>query len=172
MNTYFSECKTIEEGKALYRELCKQHHPDLGGDLRTMQEINAQWAAFQASGAKADGYRRQQDAHAENRKSAADYHDLEEVAEVLRVKIEFALNLSGVDVELMGFWVWLTGNTKEHKEAIKAQGFKWAREKEAWYFAGVPSFNRERRSLDEIRSMHGSQKFHRAQRADSELLPA
>lgn len=181
MNTnYFSECQTIAEGKARYRELVMEHHPDRGGDTRTMQDVNAAWAEFQANHAKADGYRRQQDAHAEGRKSAADFHNLDEVAEQLRVKIEWALNLEGVEVELMGFWIWLTGNTKAHKEAIKANTegeeikWRWAREKEAWYFAGVPSFNRERRSLDEIRSMHGSQKFSRSQgkREEVEALHA
>jgi hypothetical protein len=165
---YFAACRTLEEGKALYRELAMKHHPDHGGDLATMQAINAQWAQFLAENAKADGYRRQQDAHAENRKSAADFHDLDEVGELLRLKIEFALNLEGVEVELMGFWVWLTGNTKPHKEAIKAQGFRWAHEKQAWYFAGVPSFNRQKRTLDEIRSMHGSQKFSHAQKRQDE----
>ena len=154
---------TLEEAKTLYKSLARANHPDVGGDLRTMQEINAQYAEFCANFAKADGYRRQQDAHAEDRKSAADFHDLEEVAEVLRIKIEFALNLDGVEVELMGFWVWLTGNTKAHKEAIKAQGFKWAKNKEAWFFAGVPSFNRKEKTLDEIRSLHGSQRFAHAE---------
>ena len=167
---YFETCNTLEEAKTLYKSLARANHPDTGGDLRTMQEINAQYAEFCASFAKADGYRRQQDAHAEDRKSAADFHDLEEVAEVLRVKIEFALNLEGVEVELMGFWVWLTGNTKEHKEAIKANGgWKWAKNKEAWFFAGVPSFNRHEKTLDEIRSMHGSQRFTRAQYQDESV---
>lgn len=169
---YFETCNTLEEAKTLYKSLARKHHPDMGGERRTMQEINARYAEFCANFAKAGGYRRQQDAHAEDRKSAADFHDLEEVAEVLRVKIEFALNLDGVEVELMGFWIWLTGNTKAHKEAIKAQGFKWAKHKEAWFYAGVPSFNRKEKSLDEIRSMHGSQRFTRSQQYQDESTGA
>ncbi len=166
MNTrYFETCNTLEEAKTLYKSLARQNHPDIGGDLRTMQEINSQYAEFCANFAKGDGYERQRQAHSEGKKSAADFHNLDEVAEVLRVKIEFALNLDGVEVELMGFWVWLTGNTKAHKEAIKEnQG--WAKHKEAWFFAGVPSFNRKEKSLDEIRSLHGSQRFTRAQREE------
>jgi hypothetical protein len=170
----FSNCQTLEEAKGLYKALARENHPDLGGDLRTMQEINSEYAEFCANFARNEGYERQRQAHSENRKSAADFHNLDEVAEMLRVKIEFALNLEGVEVELMGFWVWLTGNTKTHKDTIKAQGFKWAHEKGAWYFAGVPSFNRERHTLDEIRRMHGSQKFSRQQYKDedSNLLSA
>lgn len=163
MNRYFDTCNTMDEAKTLYKSLARQNHPDMGGDLRTMQEINAQFAEFCACFARNEGRERQRQAHAENRKSAADYHDLDEVAEVLRVKIEFALNLDGVDVELMGFWVWLTGNTRQYKDEIKAQGFKWAHHKQAWYFAGVPSFNRREKTLDEIRDMYGSQKFTKRQ---------
>jgi hypothetical protein len=172
MYTYFSNCQTIEEGKALYRELCKKHHPDLGGDLRTMQEVNAEWARFQAEGAKTEARERQRTAHSQDRKSAADFHDMEEIGEQLRTMIEFALNLDGVEVELMGLWVWLTGNTKAHREAFKAWNeshelrWKWSPKKTAWYFASVPSFNRKDTTLDEIRSNYGSQKFTRSQRQE------
>ena len=40
---YFSDCKTIEEAKRLYHKLAVKHHPDLGGDLETMQAINAEF---------------------------------------------------------------------------------------------------------------------------------
>ena len=40
---YFSDCKTIEEAKRLYHKLAVKFHPDLGGNLETMQEINAEF---------------------------------------------------------------------------------------------------------------------------------
>jgi hypothetical protein len=168
--TYFTDCQTIEEGKARYRELCKKHHPDAGGNTATMQAINAEWSQFQAEGAKSEARTRQKQAHAEGRKSAADYHDLDEVGEKIRAVIEFALTLDGVEVELMGLWVWLTGNTKAHKETIKGWNtdhpeikIKWSPKKSAWYFAGVPTFNRQDNSLDDIRAAYGSQKFSKSE---------
>lgn len=169
---YFDTCNTLEEARTLYRALAMKHHPDHGGELRIMQDIISQYASFCANFAKGDAYERQRKAHAEGKKSAADYHDLDEVAERLRIKIEFALNLDGVEVELMGLWVWLTGNTRAHKETIKANTagepikWVWAKEKQAWYYAGVPSFNRDKRTLDQIRRMHGSQKFARSEKED------
>lgn len=173
MYKYFADCADLAEAKRRYIELVKKHHPDAGGDTKTMQDINAEWSLFQARGATAEARRRQQDAHAEGKKSAADYHDLDQVEGILKEKIEFALNLDGVEVELMGLWVWISGNTKAHKEAIKANGgWKWSPTKSTWYFAGVPSFNRKPQSLDSIRDTYGSQKFTRQQREDVKGLTA
>lgn len=179
MYTYFHQCTNQAEAKARYRDLVKQHHPDTGGDLRTMQDINAEYSKFMSESAKTEARDRQRTAHDNNRKSAADFHDLEEVGEQIRMMIENALNLDGVEVELMGLWVWLTGNTKAHKETLKQWNeahpdmkWKWSPKKLAWYFAGVPTFNRQNNTLDEIRDAYGSQKFTRPQRAESELLNA
>lgn len=164
---YFTTCATQEEAKRLYKELARKHHPDIGGDLHTMQEINAEYALFQARGASAEAKARQQSAHAEGRKSAGDYHDLDQVGEEIRKKILFALNLDGIEIELMGLWIWLTGETKQHREALKTDGWKWSPKKTAWYYAGVPTFNRKETTLDEIRNAYGSTQFtkegHRAQ---------
>ena len=165
---YFSECRTQEEAKKLYKELARKHHPDVGGDLRTMQEINAEYAQFQARGATNEARERQKTAHADGKKSAADYHDLDEVEKKIFDVINFAVNLEGVEIELMGLWVWLTGNTKAHKETFKAwneanpeKRIKWSPKKTAWYYAGVPTFNRKETTLDSIRETYGSQKFTR-----------
>ena len=165
---YFTKCKTLDEAKTLYKKLARENHPDLGGDLRAMQEINRQWAQFQAKGATNEARERQRTANAEGKKSAADYHNMDDVEKALFDVINFAVNLDGVEVELMGLWVWLTGNTKAHKETIKAwneanseRRIKWSPKKTAWYYAGVPSFNRKDTTLDEIREQYGSQKFTR-----------
>jgi curved DNA-binding protein CbpA len=40
---FFNECKTAEDLKALYKKLARKNHPDLGGDLETMKQINAEY---------------------------------------------------------------------------------------------------------------------------------
>jgi hypothetical protein len=167
MYKYFGECQTLEEAKALYRRLALQHHPDRGGDLRTMQEINSEYARFQSEFSYRSERQRQTEAHSQGKKTAADYHNLDEVIETLRVKIEAALNL-GLDVELCGLWVWVSGDTKPRREELKSLAFQWAPDKKMWYFAGVPSFNRVRRTMEEIRSMHGSTQFTHQQRQEKE----
>lgn len=53
-NTYFAGVTTLEAGKARYRALVRQYHPDSGGDTALMQVINRQWEAVQAALRDAD----------------------------------------------------------------------------------------------------------------------
>lgn len=48
MTSYFYDCKTLEEGKAKFRELAKKLHPDMGGSKEAMIELNKQWEKFEA----------------------------------------------------------------------------------------------------------------------------
>ncbi|MGZ5006779.1 MAG: J domain-containing protein [Methylobacter sp.] len=43
--------------------------------------------------------------------------------------------LDGVKVKISGAGAWLSGNTKAHKEAIKAAGYRWSSPKSAWHFS-------------------------------------
>ena len=167
--TYFKPTPTTpDEAKSLFRKLARQYHPDLHPEARShytevMQVINAEYAAILTELEKHHQRARQEAAHKEGKKTAADFNDLDQVIEILREKIEAALNLNmqNVTVELCGLWVWVNGDTKPHKDALGKDGlgFKWAHEKKAWYYPGVKSFNRERRTMEEIRQMHGSQVF-------------
>jgi hypothetical protein len=176
MYHYFTPTPTtIDEAKSLYRKLARQHHPDMGGSTEAMQAVNAEYAAVLADLTRTTERARQAQAHKEGKKTAADYHDLDEVAEQLRQVIEALLNLEGVEVELCGLWVWASGDTRPHKEQLKALGLRWSPDKVAWYYPGVPSFNRKRRTMDEIRNMHGSQRFARQpaeEEAARQPLPA
>jgi hypothetical protein len=134
-----------------------QNHPDHGGNTATMQEINGQYAAVIAWLQLNDEKERQASAHTEDHKTYADYHDIDEIFKEIKIKIEAVLNFTReIEIELCGAWIWLHGNTRPIKESLKAHGFRWSPNKELWYFAGVRTFNRKTRSMEEIRTMHGS----------------
>lgn len=62
-----------------------------------------------------------------------------------------------VKVEICGMWVWVTGETKPVKDVLKAAGFWWAKNKQAWYYSGKrPGFHRTELDLEAIRTLHGS----------------
>ena len=154
---YFQNCRTQEEIKKEYRRLCKIHHPDLGGDEEIMKELNRQYAV-----ASDNAVRREKPNWTESQ-----YQTAANVAEKVREAIERIITIPGLQIEICGLWVWVGGDTKPNKEALKSAGYKWARKKEKWYYAGVPSRNKGRRwSMDEIRGFYGSQRVPSPQKEE------
>jgi hypothetical protein len=84
-----------------------------------------------------------------------------EFSEKIYSAIAAIQDLVGLIIEIRGSWGWVAGETKQHKEEIKAAGFKWSRDKAEWYFNPTPFKAKTRKngktfSSDEIRNMHGS----------------
>ena len=63
----------------------------------------------------------------------------------------------GLTIEVCGSWVWVSGDTKPHKEALKEAGFKWAPKKSMWHFRPTDhkSYSRGKWSINEIKEKHG-----------------
>ena len=63
----------------------------------------------------------------------------------------------GLTVEVCGEWVWVSGDTKPHKETLKSAGFKWSPKKVNWYFkpSSCKSFWRGSTPMDTIKANHG-----------------
>lgn len=148
MFNYFEECKTQDEFKQRYRELAKQNHPDLGGCSEAMKAINDEYEKefrenYRKSGAKYEG---------------VDVEDLLNEDRELREKLYAVLGINGIDIELVGTWIWIEGDSRPVKDVLKRNGFRWARKKSAWYFHTGAYRKRGKKSftLDEIRSRHGS----------------
>lgn len=144
---YFENCETLEDVKKCYRDLCKVHHPDKGGELRAMQEINLQ-------------YTRAIKVIAQGGKLTAEEVEAEILnAEAYKNALNAIQNLEGIVIELCGGWLWISGNTKPHREIFKANGFFWASKKYMWYFRSVEykSGSGKTQSMEEIRTKYGSQ---------------
>ena len=79
-------------------------------------------------------------------------------AEELNEVLNALFTMAGIIVEICGNWVWISGKTKEHKEALKKLSCRWASKKKLWYFRPeeFKSFSRKSASMDEIRSKYGS----------------
>lgn len=69
----------------------------------------------------------------------------------------------GIEIEVCGSWVWVTGDTKPHKEELKALSFRWSSNKSAWYFHrdGYKKRSKKSLTLDEIRGYYGSEKIEK-----------
>ena len=156
MNKYFENINTLEELRKQYKELLKQYHPDNGGNLETMQELNAEYDSL---------FKVLKNIHESSNtgNSSTKYHynnmkyDFAEDG-LLREMLNKVINFSGIDIELIGAWIWVSGNTYEHKKELKELGFKWAPQKKMWHWHSEAFRKRSHKSLsmDDIRSYYGS----------------
>lgn len=64
-------------------------------------------------------------------------------------------NLKGVEFEVIGTWVWASGDTKEHKDELKKAGFRFSGNRQAWYWKpteDAPRSKRKFKTMDGVRN--------------------
>ena len=166
MTKYFENCKTAEELKKEYKKVAKMLHPDMNPGKDTEEEFKAMQNEFEKA------FELLKNVHI-NKDGEQYENETTETANEFMDQINKLLHFPGVEVELCGSWLWVTGDTKAVKDELKAMGFKWSRNKVAWYFHREPYRKHSKRniSLDEIREMYGSKSFTRNAK-DPDALPA
>ena len=157
---YFSNCTTPEEIKRRYRELAFQHHPDRGGDTRTMQDINAE---YHEALERVNGY-----THHDNGKDFTYRYEyereqaiIEKINELLKLKMDY------VEIWLIGLWVWIIGDTRPHKEELKALECRWHSKRRCWYWK--PYADRafySQKSLGNLARRYGAKRFETETKAE------
>ncbi len=150
---WFDNPKTLEELKKQYKRLAVAHHPDMGGSTQEMQEINSEYEKL---------FEQLKNTH---QNKDGDFYtsttDTTETASEFMDIISALINLNGIAIEVCGSWVWVTGDTKPHKDILKGLRFRWSSNKQAWYFhrEGFRKRSKKSLSLDEIRGFYGSEKI-------------
>ena len=143
---FFESCQSIEELKSMYRNLCKLHHPDRGGDVKIMQAINAEYSFI-----------------CQNLNSFFVCNNEKETAEDLQIfaSIIEKIEMLPVDIEVIGSWLWISGNTYPHRQILKDAGLMFAPKKKVWYYRpeDFKSSNFQPLEMDEIRHKYGSTKI-------------
>ena len=143
-----------------------KHHPDMGGDTRTMQEINAEHdRVFKIF--KDRQNREAQDPTSETKPTT-------ETPEEFRAIVEALLKIQGIEIELCGAWLWIGGDTYPVKDDLKAAGCLFSRSKKKWYWRHAEdgaTWSRGKTSMAEIRSKYGSS-WIKGEREEREALPA
>ena len=133
----FQDIEGINEAKKIYKTLAKKLHPDIGGseeDFKILNEIYnnlIEHKIYFSNSSKID-------------------IELEKI-------ISLILHFENINIELIGSWVWVSGDTREMKEKLKEIGFKWASKKMMWYFGEMKSKNPTPKSMEEIKNKYGSE---------------
>ena len=148
---WFNNPATLEELKKQYKALAFKYHPDRGGNVAYMQSINNEYDLL---------FERLKNVHANAEGETYTREDsTNESSEQFKTIINAIIHFQNVTIEICGSWVWISGDTYPHRDALKALGFKWSCKKSAWYYHEEPYRKKSRKSLtlDEIRSMYGTE---------------
>ena len=145
---WFKEITTLDQLRTMYRKLALLHHPDRGGATADMQEINNEYDILSRKLINSST------TFSEGRKSWEHF-----VSAEIREKLCEIIFLEDVIIEIIGSWIWITGNTKAVKEELKSHGFKFSPNKTAWYWqtGDYRKKNGKQFTMDEIRAMWGTE---------------
>jgi hypothetical protein len=137
----------IDELKKEYFKLAKKYHPDAGGTNEQFQTLQNEY-----------------DKHLKTLLSGSKLSSEQQANEIeldkaLRDAANALAGLAGIDIELSGKWLWVTGNTYPIRTELKAAGFLFASTKKAWFYKGTESKGRGKMSLEEIKTKYGATKI-------------
>ena len=133
----FREVTGINEAKKIYKTLAKKLHPDMpNGDTESFKLLNAVYNDL-----------------IENKIYFSNSYKIDIELEKI---ISLILHFENIKIELIGSWIWVSGDTKEIKEKLKEIGFKWASKKKMWYYGEMKAKNPNPKSMEEIKSKYGS----------------
>jgi len=147
---FFENNKTLDELRKEYRRLAFLFHPDKGGDTAIMQVINDQYDRLS---------KKLINGNADFSEARKEYE--QQVSEEMRQRLDRIIGLPGIIVELIGSWIWITGNTFAVRTTLKSLGFMFSHPKTAWYWY-IGEYQKKSgkiQSIDEMRDLWGSQKI-------------
>lgn len=154
-NTTFAPINTMDDLKKAYRRLAVKCHPDCpGGSEAAMKALNNAYDEAVARISRTE--RRATSSGNASYDAAASASE----AAAWRDTLLALLKLAGLEVELCGRWLWITGDTYQHRAALKALGCRWSGTKKAWYWHAPDdgsAYSRRRADMATIRAKYGSQ---------------
>lgn len=129
--------------KQAYRKACKEYHPDRNpGGLEMMKSVNLAYDVLK---------------------------DLEETVEINEEQQNFGGNLMailndlasipGLELEFVGSWLYVGGDTKPHKDHIKSLGLWFSGKHKKWILnpEGKKKRKYTKENYDDLKARHGSQ---------------
>lgn len=146
---WFHEVNNRNELREQYKKLLLKHHPDNGGKVSDMQEINVEYdLLFNRLKAenKSDSQSCAYDENEQNR----------EFKEVINTIIHI-----NAEIEIIGSWIWVHGGY-EYRELLKYIGFRYAPKKKCWcwHHADYKRYHKQEIGLETIRLRYGSRVVH------------
>lgn len=135
----------VDSLKKAYFKLAKVYHPDAGGTKEQFQKLQKEYEGLFKTIMSGSNL------------SANDIANEIELDENLRKAVDAIIGIPQLNVELIGKWIWVSGNTYPIRNELKNAGFMFAPVKKMWYYKGIESAGRGKLTIDEIRKKYGTQ---------------
>lgn len=136
----FKNIESLADAKKTYKNLAKKLHPDVGGTEESFKNLNEIYNKFISN----------------------DLYFTSEIKFDLELEkiISQILHYENIEIEIVGSWIWVGGDTKSIKEVLKNLGFKWASKKKLWFHGEMKSKNTKSKSMKEIKNKYGFTKVN------------
>lgn len=155
---FTSAINNANELKIAYRELALANHPDINKNdnaTEKMQKINAEYEyLFNMIEQGLTPATAKQHAYYNHSVNDA-FRDI--------INALIVADMQGVKVELIGSWLWASGQTLPHREVFKMLGFGWSGKSQTWIFKNgckAQSKGRGKYGLEGSRAIHGTKEIN------------
>lgn len=141
--------KDIDSLKKQYFKLAKKYHPDAGGTTSQFQQLQSEYEKLLQAILKGSNFTTEQ-------------KDNEvELDKAMRGIIDAIISLDGIVIELIGKWLWISGNTYPVRTVLKSAGLLFLKKegKPYWVYKGIESKSKGGTSMEDIKKKYGSQKI-------------
>lgn len=159
---YFNNCKSLDEAKNLFRELCKKLHPDTSG-YDSEKDFVKMYAEFK----KIKNNTFDSSKCSDSEKEFNANFDAEKFYNLIKLFD----GLENIKISFVGCFIWLedivknaTFQQKENIKLIKIEGYnpaRFASTKKVWYFSPVDYVQKSKgtHDLEEIKKKYGNNSF-------------
>jgi hypothetical protein len=139
----------LDSLKKEYFKLAKKYHPDAGGTTQQFQQLQAEYEKLLKkilSGSSLNTEQKQNEV---------------EIDQAIRDIIDALVNVQNIDVEIVGKWLWVGGNTYPVRTILKGAGLTFIKKAGVpyWVYKGTESKGRGNMSIEEIKAKYGSHKI-------------
>lgn len=141
---WFSEANNLNELRNTYKRLLFKYHPDNNSSFNTtsiMQEINSEYDELLKH------FTSNQDS------SHNDYTTETEIKNILNEVVKIKADIL---IELIGTWIWISGNTYPIRKQLSELGLVWAPKKKMWHWGTLSHRCTTPMEISTIREKYGS----------------